>query len=208
MRGRVVAPRSVSPSPCLASAPGSPGLTRRAPAVPWRAGPGSCSCPGANQRPEEARPVSRTPRCSLVSSQLVVKATGALKISFKEPPSGGARGVVMTTRPQVPAESFLPLPPSSRLWGEVGWRAGGDPCGPAGGLTASPLGLPPSLGLSLLLGSPTQRAHASLRTNPLNHQSTVFLLPFCKREVSGKQKCKIATVTLQPRDTCYLGLRR
>lgn len=125
MRGGVVAPRSASPSPCLASAPGSPGPARRAQAVPWRARPGSCSCPGANQRLEEAHTVSRTPRCSLVSSQLVVKATGALKISFKEPPSGGACGVVMTTRPQVPVESFLLLPPSSPLRGEVGWRAGG-----------------------------------------------------------------------------------
>lgn len=81
--------------------------------------------PGANQRPKEASPVSRTPRCSLVSSQLVVKATGALKISFKEPPSGGACGVVMTTRPQVPAESFLLLPPSSRLGGMWGGGQGG-----------------------------------------------------------------------------------
>lgn len=120
-----MAPRSASPSPYLTCAPGSqapPGGLRL-----FCGGRGR-SRPGANQRPEEARPVSRTPRCSLVSSQLVVKATGALKISFKEPPSGGARGVVMTTRPQVPTESFLPLPPSSRLWGG-GVEGAGDPCG-------------------------------------------------------------------------------
>ena len=139
-----MAPRFASPSAYLACAPGSPGPARRAQAVLWRAGPGSCSRPGANQRPEEARPDSRTPRCSLVSSQLVVKATGALKISFKEPPSGGARGVVMTTRPQVPAESFLPLPPSSRLWAGGGVEGGGDPCGPAG--EPPPLGLSPKSG--------------------------------------------------------------
>lgn len=103
MRGGMVAPRSAFPSPYCAPAPGSPGPARKPQAVPWRAGPGSCSRRGqSSDWPEEARPVSRTPRCSLVSSQLVVKATGALKISFKEPPSGGARGVVMTTRPQVP----------------------------------------------------------------------------------------------------------
>ena len=86
-----MAPRSAFPSPYCASAPGSPGPARRPQAVPWRAGPGSCSRRGqSSDWPQEARPVSRTPRCSLVSSQLVVKATGALKISFKEPPSGGA----------------------------------------------------------------------------------------------------------------------
>lgn len=178
MRGGTVAPRSASPSPYLTCAPGSqapPGGLRL-----FCGGRGR-SRPGANQRPEEARPVSRTPRCSLVSSQLVVKATGALKISFKEPPSGGARGVVMTTRPQVPTESFLPLPPSSRLWGGGGGVEGaGDPCGLQVDSLPPTSDSPPSLGLGLL-GSPTQRPHGSLRTNPQNHQSTIFLLPFCKR---------------------------
>lgn len=171
-----MAPRSASPSPYLTCAPGSqapPGGLRL-----FCGGRGR-SRPGANQRPEEARPVSRTPRCSLVSSQLVVKATGALKISFKEPPSGGARGVVMTTRPQVPTESFLRSHQVAGFGG-VGWRGPEIPaacrwthCLPPRTLpqvwaSASSWGAPPSA-----LTDPSELTHKTIK-------ALFFFCPFAK----------------------------
>lgn len=77
----------------------------------------------ANQRPaRRAPPVSRRPRYASVSSQPVVRATGALKISFKGPPPGGARGVVMTTRPRGPRGAVSTSPTRS--------FKGGDPASP------------------------------------------------------------------------------
>ena len=156
-----------------------------------------------NQRPGRGpRPVSRTPRCSLVSSQPVVKATGALKISFKEPPPGGARRVVMTTGPQGPRRAFPTAPTQQQALAQ--WRGGGGRgrchlgLRPAGGMAASSLGLPSKSRPHLLLGSPTHCPHESLRTNPQTHQSTIFLLPFCKRYKKIQRSRKNVNLPLQP----------
>lgn len=116
----------------------------------------------------------------------------------------------MTTRPQVPVESFLQLPPSSQLWGRRA-GAGGDPCGPAGGLTGSALRLPQP---QVWASASSWGAPPSALTDPskLTHKTIkalFFFCPFAKDiEVSENHKCKIATVTLQPRDICYLGFCR
>ena len=84
---------------------------------------------------------------------------------------------------------------------------GGDPCGwgslpppsdcPQVWASASSWGAPPSA-----LTDPSELTHKTIK-------ALFFFCPVAKDiEVSGKQKCKIATVTLQPRDTYYLGLRR
>lgn len=88
------APRPAAPASTL-WAQAEPG---GAPVGPQRAGPEAALDwlllgAWANQRPgSRPRPVSRTPRCSAVTSLPlpVVKATRALKINFKEPPSPGA----------------------------------------------------------------------------------------------------------------------
>ena len=64
----------------------------------------------ANQRPASgAPPHLQDTQVLTVASQPVVKATRALKISFKEPHSAGSGGVVMTTGPLGPQIA----PPSS-----------------------------------------------------------------------------------------------
>lgn len=97
-----MAPTSAPPSPRPAAPalhPPGPGRTGSGSGWPIEGGArrrpwiGPYSGPGPIRgRRAGPRPVSRTPRCSAVTSLPlpVVKATRALKINFKEPPSPGA----------------------------------------------------------------------------------------------------------------------
>lgn len=153
----------------------------------------------ANQRLGRGppRPVSRTHRCSLVSSQPVVRATGALKINFKEPPPGGARRVVMTTGPQGPRRAFPTAPSQQLALAGRGW--GGIPPRPQ---TCRWDGhLLPRTPLQVSASPPPGEPHplpSRIPQNPQTHQSTIFLLPFCKRYKKIQRSRKNVNLPLQP----------
>lgn len=144
---------------------------------------GRCSRPGPiGGRRGEPRPVSRTPRCSSVSSQLVVKATEALKISFKEPPSGGTHSVVMTTGPQGLEEPSHRSHPAASFKG-VGGLGGRShlQVSPAGGVVASyPISLQVWASASFWGAHPLpSQIPQNEPTNPSKH-FFFFFCPFAK----------------------------
>lgn len=132
----------------------------------------------------------RTPRCSApVSSQLVVKATGALKISFKEPPSGGAQSCY-DNRASGDRRACLPLPQPRALGG-----------GDAPSAAALQVGSPPSptphhvsASVSLCVGRPAPCPQESLRTpKPMK---VLTFCPFAKdvKNSLKQEKCKISPI--------------
>lgn len=147
---------------------------------------GRCSRPGPiGGRRGEPRPVSRTPRCSSVSSQPVVKATEPLKISFKEPPSGGTHSVVMTTGPQGLEEPSHRSHPADSFKGVGGWGGWGkipprcEPCRREGSWPLTPIFLQVWASASFWRAHPLpSQIPQNEPTNPSKH---FFFLPFCKR---------------------------